>query len=328
MMEHAIRHLPASFDQIAGKLAETAIHKHKVVSLFSGCGGMDLGFMGGFKFMGKTYDVMPFDIVWANDISPDACKTYERNLKHPIVCQDVTTVDISRLPIADVVLGGFPCQDFSIAGKRRGFQSERGLLYRFMVDVVKHCEPKVFVAENVKGLLSIPGAIDSIQADFEAAGYNVRWRVLNAADYGVPQNRERVLIIGIKHGIDDDSIDWPEPCRKQISAKQALSGLESKEWSESTGHIWSKAKITTGQGQKPIKPDSPSVTIRAEHHGNIEYHYSLDRRLSVREAARLQSFPDSFQFVSPMSQAYRQVGNAVPPVMAWRVANSVLDILQ
>ncbi len=299
--------------------------KHKVVSLFSGCGGMDVGFTGGFQYMNQMYDALPFDIVYANDISAAACETYKHNLQHDIVCADIASIDISKIPAADVVLGGFPCQDFSIAGNRQGLDSQRGKLYKFMVDVVKHCQPKVFVAENVKGLLSIPGALETIKADFSAAGYRVEHRLLNAADYGVPQNRERVLIVGIK---GDGDFEWPETQIKRISSKTALEDLESKEWGEVDGHVWSKAKRSTGQGQTPIKADSPSPTIRAEHHGNIEYHYSDLRRLSVREAARLQSFPDSFELISAPSQAYRQIGNAVPPVMAWNAANSVLGILR
>lgn len=324
-MEQDTRLSPSSFEQVVGKIAGATIKKHKVVSLFSGCGGMDIGFMGGFDFLGRKYNAMPFEFAWANDVSAAACDNYRHNLKHNIDCNDIAKVDIADIPPADVVLGGFPCQDFSIAGKRRGFDSDRGRLYQFMVDVVKHCQPQLFVAENVKGLLTIPGALDIIKADFESIGYIVDWRLLNAADYAVPQNRERVLIVGTKEHI---SLNWPISESKTISAEQALKDLENLEWEELNGHVWSKAKKTTGQGQKPIKADHPSVTIRAEHHGNIEYHYSLPRRLSVREAARLQSFPDSFEFIRNASESYRQVGNAVPPVMAWHVAKMVLDALQ
>ncbi len=325
MMKSGLNRLPASFEQITDKIAGTTVKKHSVVSLFSGCGGMDIGFNGGFNYLGNIYDVLPFDIVFANDIADAACQTYRHNLGHNIVCADIASINISQIPKADVVLGGFPCQDFSIAGNRRGLDSQRGNLYRFMVDVVRHCEPKVFVAENVKGLLSIPGALETIKTDFAAAGYRVEHSLLNAADYGVPQNRERVLIVGIK---GDGDFIWPKPLAKRVSSRAAIEDLEDKEWGEVDGHVWSKARRSTGQGQTPIKADVPSPTIRAEHHGNIEYHYSDLRRLSVREAARLQSFPDSFKLISVPTQAYRQIGNAVPPVMAWKVANCVLDILQ
>ena len=320
-MENAVEILPDNLVQIAGRSS----NKHKIVSLFSGCGGMDIGFTGGFDYLGHTYDSMPFELIWANDISEAACATYRHNLGHDIVCRDITTIDISQIPKADIVIGGFPCQDFSVAGKRRGFQSERGQLYRFMVDVVRHCKPKVFIAENVKGLLSMPHALETIKSDFEALGYKIDWRLLNASDYGVPQNRERVVIAGVR---GRGKLSWPEQQATIITAHQAINDLESMEWESMNGHIWSKAKKTNGQGQKPIKSDQPSVTIRAEHHGNIEYHYSLQRRLSVREAARLQSFPDSYEFISNSTESYRQVGNAVPPVMAWHIAKMVLGVLQ
>ena len=318
----------ANFDKTADEQAKVNIHKHKVVSLFSGCGGMDLGFMGGFKYLKRTYGVMPFEIVWANDISAAACKAYSHNLKHEIVCADIADIDIATIPKADVVIGGFPCQDFSISGKRQGLNSKRGQLYRFMVDVVEHCQPQVFIAENVKGLLSIDGVIEQITADFGKIGYEVQYRLLNASNYGVPQNRQRVLIVGTKPQADPFEYPDPEAAAKIVTAQQAIKDLEGVEWDGVNGHVWSKAKLTTGQGQKPIKADQPSTTIRAEHHGNIEYHYALDRRLSVREAARLQSFPDSFKLVSNSTESYRQIGNAVPPILAWQIANSVLDILQ
>ena len=190
-MDRAIRHLPASFDQIGDALAGRPITcRPTVTSLFSGCGGMDLGFLGGFKFMDRIYDKTPFNVVWSNDIDFEAHRTYRHNLQHEILCKDIADVTITSLPTADVVIGGFPCQDFSVAGKRRGLNSARGRLYHFMVNAVNHCRPKIFVAENVKGLLSIPGALDAIRLDFAKSGYEVEWRLLNARDYMVPQNRE------------------------------------------------------------------------------------------------------------------------------------------
>jgi len=323
-MESAVRHLPTSIEPIASDMGSQSFAKHKVVSLFSGCGGMDLGFVGGFEYIGRKHDALPFEIVWANDINRHACATYQQNLHHEIVCADIASVDIATIPSADVVVGGFPCQDFSLAGKRRGFDAERGNLYRFMVKVVEHCKPRIFIAENVKGLLMIPGAIERIKADFFDAGYEVQHRLLSAAEYGVPQTRERVLIVGCRRGID---FQWPDDDRR-VTAKEALCDLEDIPWDGMNGHRWSKCKQNKGQGNKPIKADAPSVTMRAEHHGNIEFHYSLPRRLSVREAARIQSFPDSFNLVSNASESYRQVGNAVPPLLAWHIAKSVQEALQ
>ena len=142
-------------------------HKHKIISLFSGCGGTDLGFLGDFTTLDKHYIALPFEVVWANDIEPQACITYERNLGDHITCGDIWDLDISTLPEGDIVIGGFPCQDFSVAGLRKGFDSKRGRLYTAMKDVIERVKPKMFLAENVKGLLSIADgmAIDKIKKD-------------------------------------------------------------------------------------------------------------------------------------------------------------------
>ena len=284
-----------------------------------------MGFLGGFRFHGKRYKSLPFQVVWANDIDRAACDTYRHNYGHEIVCGDIADVDIADIPKCDVVTGGFPCQDFSVAGNRKGFAAKRGGLFRFMVNVVEHCEPQVFVAENVRGLLSTPGAIETITSEFSKVGYHVQHRLLTASDYGVPQIRQRVIIIGCR----DRDVDfaWPKP-GGVVSAREALEDLETVPWDGVNGHQWSRCKRNKGQGNNAIKPDRPGPTMRAEHHGNIEYHYRLPRRLSAREAARLQSFPDSFEMVSSASQSYRQIGNAVPPLLAWHIAKSVSAVLR
>ncbi len=313
--------------------------KYRVISLFSGAGGMDLGFEGGFDFLGKHYHKNNFEVVYAVDINPHAVKTYNSNLNRVCEVGDVTKIDVSSLPDADVVIGGFPCQDFSVAGKRGGIKVHRGKLYKSMVKVVEEKKPLVFVAENVRGLLSANRglAIDVITKDFASAsvGYRINMRVLNAADYGVPQRRERVIFIGVRKDIDL-AYEYPEKTncapllaeelglKPWITAQDALRDLEATEKLLSLpNNGYSKAKKNKGQGNNRIDPDKPSPTIRSEHHGNIEFHYKLDRRLSVREAARLQSFPDDFVFEASTSMAYKLVGNAVPPVLAWHIARSV-----
>lgn len=312
-------------------------NKFTVASLFTGCGGLDLGFVGGFKSNGKKYQKHPFIINWANDIDEPACQTFKNYFKHDIVCGSI--VDIlnnkhnmlnTALPKkVDVVLGGFPCQEFSHAGKRRGFNSEKGLLYRSMAEVIRRTRPLVFVAENVKGLLTIDGgtAIDIIKNDFAKLGYHVNHRLLLAADYGVPQMRERVVIIGTRKDVlplfKDD--DYPKATNKgkHISTKKALGDLEKIKEGSFSNHYWSKAKKNKGQGNTIIDPKKPGPTMRTEHHGNIEYHWNGKRRLSAREAARIQSFPDDMEFLPSTSQAYKQIGNAVPPVLAWHIAKSI-----
>lgn len=326
---------------------------YKVVSLFSGCGGLDLGIEGGFSYLGKYYDKNPFKIIWANDINEKATKTQRLNFKDlDVVCGDITKVlngthdnqlsfleDIPRLPQhADVVIGGFPCQDFSLAGKREGFSVERGKLYQSMAKVIEILKPKVFLAENVKGLISWKNglAIKTIIEDFSKLGYKVGFKLFNAADYGVPQTRERVIIIGVRNDISKD-IEWPKATHSAtdknllpwVTIQDAIHDLEDEEKHKSLPNYgYSKAKYCPGkQGNTITKANKPAPTMRAEHHGNIEFHYSLPRRLSAREAARIQSFPDDFVFVQSTTDAYRQIGNAVAPVFAWHMAQTLKNIL-
>lgn len=334
----------------------TSQKKLSVISLFSGCGGMDLGFVGGFRYLNKYYEANPYEIVFANDIVDKACETYMHNLKHDATCLDIKDLKINDLPNSDIVIGGFPCQDFSLAGKRRGLNSSRGLLYLEMKKVIEHAKPKAFIAENVDGIRkSVNGedtsALDVIVNDFKLMGYNVEYKALNASSYGVPQNRVRVIIIGIRDDIKKH-IKYPKPTHGDytntplVTAKDAIDDLWDKidegNIHNHTKKDYSKAKFYEGkkmQGNCQINADRPAPTIRAEHHGNIEGHYrSLNRndskncehwrRLSVRECARLQSFPDNFIFPCAASSAYKQIGNAVAPVFAWHIARAIYLSLQ
>ena len=303
------------------------VKRRSVVSLFSGCGGMDLGFQGGFSFGGKQYDRLPFDVVWANDIDPLACATYAENLGDGNLHRGDIVEAMDTLPeSADVVIGGFPCQDVSINGRRRLANGERTILYERMIDVIDRCNPTVFVAENVKGLLMSHGKrfFDRMRKDFEIPGYAVDHKLYLAADYGVAQMRERLFIVGVKGA---SPFKHPEPLNGRMTAREALEDLEGKPEDPSTSHIWSKARRSPEQGNRKLKADQPSTTIRAEHHGNIQWHYRLDRRISLREAARLQSFPDDFAFVCAMRATERQIGHAVPPVLAWHIAQAVREHL-
>lgn len=302
---------------------------YKVVSLFSGCGGMDLGFLGGFDFLGKRYDRNAFDIIWANELNPSACRTYAENINPHIINGDIWDV-IDNLPdSADIVIGGFPCQDISINGKRAGVEGARSGLYKAMVETVKRVKPKVFVAENVKGLLMEYNkqSLHRVIEDFSALGYDVSYELYNSADYGVPQARERVLIVGTLNGMEQ--FEHPSDIRLPwVSAQTAISDLEETEEDKGINHTWSRAKRSPDQGSRQLKADKPATTIRAECHGNIQFHYKLDRRISMREAARFQSFPDDFIFKSNLRETERQVGNAVPPLLAWHFAQKLTDYLQ
>lgn len=340
--------------------------KLNVVSLFSGVGGMDLGFRGNFDFLGTHYSEQPYNLIFSNDIFKQAADVYEINFGHKVERRSIDDIDVRELPNeeVDIVLGGFPCQTFSYSGKRGGLSDPRGQLYLQMIRIIEHYRPKMFVAENVDGIRNSKkdnkgnavdvSALDTILKAFDVAGYNVQYRVLNAADYGVPQSRRRVIILGIRKDLGDkEDVFYPkelfdqtgvETKRKWLSAKEGIDDLWGKINDPTilnhTQRDYSKAKFYPGkkmQGNNRISADRPAPTIRAEHHGNIEAHYrttlkdenNMDgwRRLSVRETARLQSFPDDFNFACSASSAYKMIGNAVPPVMSWHVARSVFYTL-
>ncbi|WP_290138866.1 DNA cytosine methyltransferase [uncultured Dubosiella sp.] len=354
---------------MAKDVRETTGKKYKVGSLFSGCGGMDLGFLGGFEFGGREYGDNPFEIMFSNDIFEQAADCYEANLGHHVIRTSICDIEEQDFPKCeiDILLGGFPCQTFSLAGKRKGLSDPRGQLYLQMIRVLDHYKPKMFVAENVDGIRNSKkdhhgeavdkSALEIILDDFDAHGYAVQYRVLNAADYGVPEIRRRVIITGIRKDLGDEmDVFYPFPVRSEdgkgtngalwMTARDAIDDLwdvvNKTSIPNHTSRDISKAKFYPGkklQGNNRIKGDYPSPTIRAEHHGNIEAHYrTLDmenpnnmegwRRLSVRECARLQSFPDSYNFICSSSSAYKAIGNAVPPVMAWHIARSILKTLE
>ena len=292
---------------------------------------MDLGFRGGFDFLGHKYPRLPFDIVWANEINETACRTYKKNVGANIVVGDIWKVMDQMPQTADIVIGGFPCQDISVNGKGAGVDGKRSGLYRAMVEVVSRVQPKMFLAENVKGLLMKHNteSLTRVLADFKAVGYNISFQLYNAASYGVPQTRERVVIVGTRPGVPKfippvaiHSID------NYVTARDAIDDLIKMPEDESINHIWSRANISGEQGNRKMKADRAAYTMRAECHGNIQFHYKLNRRISMREAARFQSFPDSFIFASKLRETERQIGNAVAPLFAWHIARAVQNSLK
>ncbi|MGN0030043.1 MAG: DNA cytosine methyltransferase [Marinilabiliaceae bacterium] len=397
----------------------------RVLSLFSGCGGMDIGFEGGFiaprrsfapgdPLVSETLDddwvrvrKLRFDTVFANDILPEA-KTawveYMRRFGHAAtVYREQSIVDLvkrhnsgeSVFPDGvDVVLGGFPCQDFSVAGKRMGFDSmkghdgkarkddapseeTRGKLYFWMKQVIDITRPKVFIAENVKGLTNLGGAKDIIKRDFASGGYIVLDpKVLKAGDYGVPETRERVIFIGLRaDAISEAAMDGetltaqfdPYPAKTHaysakaesllppVTTRDVLKGLkEPDEADDESQRVFSKAKYLANgsQGQTEIRLDGLGPTIRSEHHGNIEFRRLsaahggkhaeelgrglCERRLTPRECALIQTFPPDQKFVMTrpgamgrtlsQSGAYKVIGNAVPPVLAFKIAARLEEI--
>lgn len=185
------------------------------ISLFAGAGGLDMGFeRAGFK------------TIWANDVNADACKTHENWSTAKVVCGDVAKVDAADIPDADIMLGGFPCQGFSLSGPRK-IDDSRNVLYKHYVRIVKEKRPLMFVGENVKGLLTMgEGAIiDAIIEDFSQCGYDVYYQLMNARDYEVPEDRERVIIVGFRKDLNIHEFDFPVPRKYQITMREALNNI-------------------------------------------------------------------------------------------------------
>lgn len=403
-----------------------------VLSLFSGCGGMDLGFEGGFLTHSKSVNPHSgfvdkqlkknqvrlvktrFKTVFANDILKEAKAAwvnYMKRMGHSAnIFHSESIVDLVKLHRSgkkvfpdniDVVTGGFPCQDFSVAGKRKGFDSEtshdgkkrdmeetpkeesRGKLYMWMKEVIEITQPKIFIAENVKGLISLGDAKEIIQRDFATAGGNgyivLPPRVLHAGNYGVPESRERVIFIGIRRdalkadalealeceNIPEEYNPYPQPthaCTIEgedlmpfVKLKDIFKDLEEPDKSKDMSQMfYSGAKYMGShcQGQSEVDLEKIGPTIRSEHHGNIEYRRLsaehggkmtkelkaglIERRLTPRECALIQTFPMDYEFVimpegskryelSP-SGAYKVIGNAVPPMLAYNIAMRIQNI--
>lgn len=398
--------------------------KFTVISLFSGAGGMDLGFINA-----------GFEIIWANDFFKEAVETYKKNISDHIVLGDITKIKSSDIPSnVDLVIGGFPCQGFSVANTKRSMKDSRNFLYREMLRIIKDKKPNFFVAENVKGILSIEKGkvFEMIKSDFESLGYKVDARLLNAAEYGVPQQRERVVIIGNRlgvenpfpiasHWVDTKKYSSKKGLKKAVTVEDVISHLSDikisdypiqhekgtiynhiastnvfdtfwgrkykvnqhdicdylRKWRSKSGYStkrvdehfgyahtaghWFRKDNNSGSIPKPsdwwelkkilgfddkydkkvttiiekeIKFEQslritnwnrPSDTITAT---GPEIHVNKERRLSVRECAIIQTFPDNFEFVGSLNIMYRQIGNAVPVLLAEKIAKGIYDILK
>ena len=267
------------------------------------------------------------EVVWANDICRDCAETYRTNIGDHFVLGDIRNVKAAEVPDCDIVIGGFPCQGFSQANMKRNLADLRNQLYLEFVRMVSEKQPKYFVAENVRGLLSMGNGevIKSIVRDFEDVGYRVDYRVFNAADFGVPQNRFRVIIIGIREDVFEGNFPFPIETHSKngdlLTKKWVTIGETLKNIPEPTdnhslaNHICSKYKVTDRNftGHRRTDPDKPSPTILAKDSGgNVATHHPNNhRRMSVRESAIIQTFPLDFVFKGGMGSAYRQVGNAV-----------------
>jgi len=313
---------------------------YRVVSLFTGMGGLDIGFTEAIEWHTENGFIplppLPFSIVFQNDISKHAKWIAEKNKwLHNYYLGDIRgLLECVTFPDAEVVIGGFPCQDFSHAGKRLGFESDRGTLYRAFVEVIKKVRPSVFIAENVLGLLTMKGVMDQIIRDFSNVGYDVHYQVVQCEEIGIPQRRHRVIIIGCRTDVIpcDNWWEFNFP-KKRVTVGTYLNDLhEPSETQDTAQKAYSRCRrLQKGQGQKAVRDDDVAPTIRAEHHGNIEFRRIglNERRLTVRECAMLQTFPKHCILNDDRLQctAYKPIGNAVPPLLGYRIAEHVLGML-
>lgn len=319
-------------------------NNYKVASLFCGCGGSDLGTIGGFSYLGKEYDRLPYDIVYAVDYDSKAVVTYNKNFEYPAVCADVCDIDFETIPDIDIVIGGFPCQSFSTVNPTKDTNDARANLYKHIVRILHIKKPKIFICENVKGLLQLHqgNIIRRIVKDFEEEGYNVQYKLIKAVEFGVPQKRERVIIVGIRKDIDI-CYHFPTPILKNTEyvplkmvidnlaidnpkyyfSQRAVDGMKNAKNNMKRG-LWQDLNspcltITSHLAKTSINSRDPVLLVNPEK--------EIYRRFTPREAARIQSFPDSFVFPVSDNFAYKQIGNAVPPVMMWHIAKSIAEIM-
>lgn len=333
----------------------------KLVSLFSGCGGMDLGFMKA-----------GFDIVWANDFDADAQAVYALNIGK-IDKRDILTVNESEIPAGDILTAGFPCQPFSNAGNRKGVHDSRGMLYKECLRIIKHLMPKVIVFENVKGLLStkyidgrnLAEVIVGDLSDMNEIGYNVKYQLVNASDYNVPQNRQRVLFIGVRRDLGIE-FHFPEKMlsmKPQLTLQHILDVPDAVEnnidWPFSPQALNMIEHIPEGGSWKDVpyenlaprfqrirddmkKYHSPNfyrrfsrneicgtMTASAQPENCGIIHPTENRRYTVREVARIQTFPDDFRFITDsirnITAMYKVIGNAVPVNLAYNMASAIMN---
>lgn len=315
----------------------------KVVSLFCGCGGLDLGLLGGFDYLGKRYKKNPYEIVYALDNDEYCTQIYNANFKHKCSVGDVKTMKIEELPSFDVLVGGFPCQSFSISAQnppRLGYKDERGMLFFEMVKTLAKKQPRCFIAENVKGLLSANKgkAFPMIIDEFEKVGYKVTFKLVNANEYGVPQKRQRVIIVGFKDQSDFDRFHFPDLPKISHVLRDVIDeeANTQEKWFFSQkavdGMMAVREKMNKGRAQDL---DEPCNTI-SSHLAKVSLNSTdpvlmIDgryRRFTPRECANIQSFPSSFNIecVSDARQ-YKAIGNAVPPVLMWYIADAVAKAL-
>lgn len=316
----------------------------KVASLFCGCGGTDVGLLGGFDFLGKHYNKNQIDIVYANDIDDNACSIFKENFNITPDNRDIREVSSSDIPEFDILTGGFPCQSFSIVAqnpKRLGVKDDRGKLFFEMCRILRERQPKCFIAENVKGILTANNrsAFPLIIKEFEDCGYDVKYDILNSADFGVPQKRERVIIVGFRK---DLNIKFEFP-KVEITEENDYTPLktviendvdEKYYFSQKAveGMMKKRATMNKGRAQDIEKPcNTVGAHLAKVSLNSTDPVLMVDgryRRFTPREVARIQSFPENFKLVGSEAAQYRALGNAIPPIMFWYITNTVIKHLK
>ena len=304
---------------------------YTAISLFCGAGGLDIGFENaGFK------------IIWANDFNEDACRTHMGWSNASVVCGDIAKIATEDIPDADIMLGGFPCQGFSLSGPRK-IDDRRNSLYKHYVRIVREKKPLMFIGENVKGLLSMGDGkiIGAIINEFSDCGYNVSCKLLNAKHYGVPEDRERVIIVGIRKDLGTSCFIFPEETEHIVTLREAIGDFpapsmedvccekySSRYMSRNRKRSWDEVSFTIPAMAKqvplwPGSPDMKKIDTNLWEFG----HGGETRRLSWMEASAIQTFPKDMEFYGNLTSKYKQIGNAVPVNLAKAIAKNVFSLL-
>jgi DNA (cytosine-5)-methyltransferase 1 len=315
----------------------------RVASLFCGCGGTDLGLIGGFNYQNKFFDKNNMEIVYANDIDDNACSLFEDNFLISPDQRDIRDVSSDELPDFDILTGGFPCQSFSIVAqnpKRLGVKDDRGKLFFEMCRILREKQPMCFIAENVKGLLSANKgrAFPLILDEFRASGYDVTYKLINAVEYGVPQKRERVIIVGFRSDLGIDFV-FPDPPLADEERFTPLSTALDEKVDEKyffseravAGMMKNRETMNKGRAQDTTKPcntvGSHLAKVSLNSTDPVLFENGRYRRFTPREVARIQSFPENFKLSGSDAVQYRALGNAIPPIMIWYVSKAVTKAL-
>lgn len=322
--------------------------KIKVVSLFAGCGGLDLGF-----------EKADYDIIWANEYDKDIWATYRLNHKSTFLdTRSITEINEDEVPECDGIIGGPPCQSWSEGGAKRGLNDSRGRLFFDYIRILKAKQPLFFLAENVSGMLldRHAEALGNIKESFKNAGYKLSFKMVNACDYGVPQDRKRVFFVGLRNDLDFE-FQFPRPIGKKMTLRDAIGDLPDDPLPVANGIIhekqqtqvpnheymtggfssiymsrnrvrsWDEVSFTiqAQARQAPIHPQAPKMTFVSENKREFKKgEEKLYRRLSVRECARIQTFPDDFVFLyDNIAMGYKMIGNAVPVNLAYEMAKAI-----